>query len=161
MKLKMEDERSWLSRNIDLLRNGLILLLIIILICGYIFKKRLPKRLKPRPGIKGTPNKLRVKESSANGRYTKDTMSRLLPYVAEKGEISIAPTNLYGIPKLKIKAAGDNRFYITNIDAFAGRPDIKFNGQEIQPAAVKKKWTAGTNIKISTEERDYNITLNQ
>lgn len=162
--LNVNDTRSWLERNLQLLIKGLIIALIVIFILGYIppFKKYLPKRLKKRPSIDCSPNRPGVHQMTASGRYTKRFITTLIPYKAEEGSIKFVPPGVAGVAVMQIKAAGGSAMMVTNTRAYAGKDHITFNGSPVDEGKTKPiRISAGAMISVNTREMTYTCIPNQ
>ena len=161
--MKISDDRSWFDKHRDLILKLALLLLALLLFCGYIppFKKRLPKRLKKKPTITSVPTMIGYTGGTDYGKYTKDMVKPFLPYVAETGTIRFVPKTVRGYPQLKVKAAGGRKMNIMNIRSYAGKDSIRFNGNPIQENIKKPmKVTAGLTIEVLTAGKNYTCTLN-
>lgn len=160
--ISFQDHRPWYIRNKALIIRILKISLVILLILGYIppFKRYLPRKLKRSPLINGeSQGAARHKTVTSHGRFSKKTLSTLLPYVSEKGTIKIAPNNVFGVPKLSVKATKASRMIITNSKDFVGKDYITFAGSAISKNDRKKKISASTMITISKEDMTYSCIL--
>ena len=156
----MDRVKDWLSKY---WKDLLFWLLLLILILGYIppFKKYLPRKVKSRPLIEGSPNKVGLKDVKSHGKYKRNLMSTLIPYKAETGFVTFTPS-----PKktAQLKAAGGNGIYITNVKAFAGKEQFTFNGMSIPDDKKKKQYRlggSGSTLSLNTPEYLYTCYLNQ
>ena len=162
--LHVEDTRSWLERNLQLIIKGVAIALLVILILGYVppLKKYLPKRLKKRPSIDCSPNLPGVHQMTANGRFTKRFLTTLIPYKAEEGSIKFVPPGVTGVPVMQIKAAGGSAMLVTNTKAYAGKDFITFNGSPVEQEKVKPiRINAGAMISVNTKAMTYTCIPNQ
>ncbi len=157
--IKMVDNRSWFELHYDEILKAIAIGIAGFILFGYlpIFKKYLPKDLKRRPVIKGSPTKPGMRDVESHGSYSKSTLSTLIPYKAETGTIKFMPR---GVPgggtAMKVKAAGSRRMKIVNFKSYAGKENITFNGQPIPSAASKPPvYTSGVIIKVTTPGMDY------
>jgi len=160
----VNDTRTWLERFAQLIIKWCIIAAIVLLIVGYIppFKKYLPKKLKSRPNIDCSPKGAGGKPMIAKGKYTKKTITTLIPYKAQEGSIKISPPGLAGIPVMQVKAAGGNMMYLMNTKSYAGKTDITFNGIEIAEGTTKPMHLgAGSMIIIETPVMTYTCIPNQ
>lgn len=162
--LHVEDTRSWLERNLQLIIKGAAIALLALLILGYLppLKKYLPKRLKKRPSIDCSPNRPGVHQMTANGRFTKRFSTTLIPYKAEEGSIKFVPPGVTGVPVMQIKAAGGSAMLITNTKAYMGKDYITFNGSPVEEGKVKPiRINAGAMLSVNTREMTYTCIPNQ
>ena len=163
LRLKMNDTRTWLDRNLEKLIRWAIIALIILLILGYIppLKKYLPRSLKPKPTITCTLRRPGPKPPQGKGTLKKSLSSKLIPYKAEKGTVKFLPKGVSGAPVMAVKADGRNTMFITNTKAFAGKDNITFNGESIQKEASKPKIiSAGVLIEVRTDTMTYTCQPN-
>ncbi len=159
--LKLSDSRTWLERNLKRIMQLSITALIVLFLLGYIppFKRYLPRRLKKRPAIDCKPNMPGVRAMKASGRYKKRILPTLIPYRAERGTIKFIPPGAPSVPVLKVKAAGGNALYITNVRDYAGKAHIAFDGTPIEKEKTKPmRKSAGMMITVKTKELTYTCT---
>ena len=155
----LERVTDWLKENWLKLTLWLLLLLLIL---GYIppFKKYLPRRLKKRPIIECSAEKIGVKDTEAHGKFKRKTLTTLIPYKAETGFVTFSPSPHKKTAQLK--AAGGNGMYVTNMKAFAGKPEIAFNGMSIDEGRLKPyRISSGSTISLKTAEYTYTCYLNR
>ena len=136
----------------------LISLILFVLILGYIppIKKYLPKRLARRPAVDCSPNKPGIKAISARGKYQKDILSTIIPYKAEKGTIKYTPPGV-AAPVLKVRGAGGNGMFITNVKDFAGKDHIRFDGVPVEKDK-SKPMRKGSGVVITVNNKDMKYT---
>jgi hypothetical protein len=155
----MERLTDWLEENWLKLT---IWLSIFFLILGYIppFKKYLPRKLKKRPIIECSANKIGVKDKEVHGKFQRKTLTTLIPYKAETGFVTFSPSPYKKTAQLR--AAGGNGIYVTNMKMFAGKGDISFNGMTIDEGRTKP-YRIGSNstISLATAEYIYTCYLNR
>ncbi len=146
-------EENWLKLTISLA--------LLILILGYIppFKKYLPRKIKKKPLIECSAERIGNKDRTAHGTYKRNIISTLIPYKAETGLIVFSPA-----PKktARLKAAGKGMMNITNVKNFAGREEFSFNGMSIEKDRVKPyRIGASSTITYRTSEFTYTCYLNR
>lgn len=150
---------EWIKRNIVLLSISLIGLILIL---GYVppFKKYLPKKIKKRPLIECSAQKIGLKDQENHGKYVKSLASTLIPYKPETGRITFSPS---GHKKsISVKAAGKGSMYITNTRNYAGKTEVTFNGTSIEEGRTKPLRISGNStISLSTPEYIYTCYLNR
>ncbi len=155
----MDRVKDWLSDHWPELTISLALLILIL---GYIppFKKYLPRKLKKRPIIECSAEKIGGKDKEVHGKFKRNTLSTLIPYKAETGFVVFSPS-----PHKKtahLKAAGGNGMYITNMKNFAGKEEFSFNGMAIEAGRVKPyRIGASSSISLRTTEFTYTCYLNR
>ncbi|MCR4586961.1 MAG: hypothetical protein K5682_01010, partial [Lachnospiraceae bacterium] len=158
------DTRSWIVRHADKFIKLLILGILAFIIIGYIpgFKKYLPKKLKKMPKIECESKVGMHKQWVANGRLTKNRLSTIIPYRAERGSIKYLPRGVSGGPTLMVKAIGSNRMELTNTKSFMGKDNITFNGQAVPKGNRKNlQLTPGCRIKVENNDAMYTCMLNK
>lgn len=162
LAMNLGDDRSIFEKYRDWIIRGLLMLLALLLLFGYIFKKRLPRNLKSSPTITAVPTAIGYTGGSFHGKYTRDTLSRFLPYVPEKGTIRFVPKTVRGIPALKVKGAGGRKMFIMNTQSYAGKEHISFNGNPVQEGTKKPlKVGGGLLVEVATAGRRYSCQTNQ
>lgn len=138
-----------------------ICLLLLILLLGYIppFKKRFPRKMKSRPSIECTAEKIGIRDSVVKGNFEKNKLSVFLPYKAEVGRLTFSPAPVK--KTARVKATGGGSMTILNTSAFAGKEDTTFNGMTI-PDNYKGHYriSASTIIVVATPEFTYTCIPN-
>lgn len=138
----------------------LISIIILLLILGYIppFKKYLPKKIKKRPHIDCSSNKIGHNDAVAHGKFKKSFASTLIPYKAETGVISFSPPPVR--KSIRVKAAGGNGMYIMNYRQYAGKTEVTFNGISVEQNRNKPlRIGANATITLNTPEFTYTCYL--
>ena len=158
--IKMNDNRSWIVRNIKRVIFGTIALLLFLILLGYMpfVKHYLPRSLKNKPTISCMPNMPGMIPHDVNGKFEKTIHSTILPYVAQKGEIKFIPSGVSGVPKMKVKGIKGKRMTITNIKAYAGKDYITFNGESIEKDYPKRTYDTSAGITICVNRSDWTYT---
>lgn len=155
----MERATKWLKENWLKLTFWTLLLLLIL---GYIppFKKYLPRKLKKRPIIECSAEKIGVKDKEVHGKFQRKMLTTLIPYKAETGFVVFSPSPYKKTALLR--AAGGNGIYVTNMKMFAGKEEISFNGMSIDAGRVKPyRISSGSTISLRTTEYTYTCYLNR
>ena len=155
----MERATKWLKENWLKLTLWILLLLLIL---GYIppFKKYLPRKLKKRPIIECSAEKIGVKDKEVHGKFQRKMLTTLIPYKAETGFVVFSPSPYKKTAQLR--AAGGNGIYVTNMKMFAGKEEISFNGMSIDAGRVKPyRISSGSTISLRTAEYTYTCYLNR
>ena len=155
----MQRATKWLKENWLKLT---LWILLILLILGYIppFKKYLPRKLKKRPLIECSAERIGVRDTESHGKYRRKTITTLIPYKAETGFVVFSPSPHKKTAQLK--AAGGNGIYVTNMKMFAGKEEISCNGMSIESGRIKPyRISAGSTISLRTTEYTYTCYLNR
>lgn len=155
----MERATKWLKENWLKLT---IWILVLLLIFGYIppFKKYLPRKLKKRPLIECSAEKIGVRDKEVHGKFQRKLLTTLVPYKAETGFVVFSPSPYKKTAQLR--AAGGNGIYVTNMKMFAGKGEISFNGMTIEEGRVKPyRIGSGSTISLRTAEYTYTCYLNR
>lgn len=155
----MERATKWLKENWLKLTLWILLLLLIL---GYIppFKKYLPRKLKKRPIIECSAEKIGVRDKEVHGKFKRKMLTTLIPYKAETGFVVFSPSPYKKTAQLR--AAGGNGIYVTNMKMFAGKEEISFNGMTIDAGRVKPyRISSGSTISLRTAEYTYTCYLNR
>lgn len=138
-----------------------ISLLFLIVLLGYIppFKKRFSRKMKRRPTIECTAEKIGIRDTMVKGTFEKNRLSVILPYKAEVGRLAFSASPVKKVARLK--AAGGGGMWILNTSAFAGKEDVTFNGMTI-PENYKGNYriSASTIIVVTTPEFTYTCIPN-
>jgi len=157
------DNRPWYWKYINKVIKAIIAGLILLIICGYLFKKKLPKKLKNQPTIECKPNRPGQKKYDRKGKFVKNRITVLLPFVAEKGTIKFLPTGVSGPSILQVKAVeSKRRMEITNTGALSKNKNLLINGMPLDPNSKKAVTiTASANIVYKTPDTTYSCTINR
>lgn len=163
--LSIEDDISFMDRLthwfFDVGWKYLLALLVLIILAGYVFRRRLPRNLKNRPMVHIRPKTLSGRPEQDSGRVQRHFARKLLPYLAETGTIKYMPSMAPGgFPPLKVKAAGGRRMTVTNWQAVANGENVSFNGERLTKDTPKAPViSANTEIKADAEDAMYTTTL--
>ncbi len=145
---------DWLSKYWPQLLEFLIFLFLLL---GYIppFKKYLPRKIKKRPLIDCSAQKVGMKDTVSHGSYKRSLLSTLIPYKAETGSVIFTPPPR---KSAQLKSAGGNGIYVTNVRSFAGKEEFTFNGISIQADRTTPQRIGGAASTISRSTPDYLYT---
>lgn len=154
---------EWIKRHIVILSISLIGLILIL---GYVppFKKYLPKKIKKRPYIEYSGQKIGCKDGNGKGKFKKNLASTLIPYKPETGRITFLPggTSYAGAKSIAVKAVKRGSMNITNTKSFAGKTAVTFNGVSVEEDRTKPLRISGNStISVSTPEYIYTCYLNR
>lgn len=139
VELNIQDQRNWFIRHLDWIAGNwwwaiLLPILLLIIAIGYIpgVKKYLPK-LPKKMNIRCIP-----KDSMNNSEMNKssileiDSKRKYLPYFAQSAQFNIAPkiADEPNFRKMRVKAVGDQRMIIENIEAF-NKGNVRIDGKPV------------------------------
>ena len=159
--MEIKDDRNPIDYLKKYWKQITICLLLLILILGYVppFKKRFPGKMKKRPSIECTAEKIGIHDMVVKGNFEKNIISMIIPYKAETGRLTFSPAPVKKTARLK--AAGGGSIWLLNTQAFQGKDDVTFNGMSI-PENYKGNYrmSASTIIVVSTPEFTYTCIPN-
>ena len=161
VSMEIKDDRGPIDYLKKYWKQITICLLILILLLGYVppFKKRFPRKMKRRPTIECTAEKIGIRDTMVKGNFEKNMLSVILPYKAEVGRLTFSPAPVKKTARLK--AAGGGGMWILNTTAFAGKEDTTFNGMTIQENYKGHyRISASTISVVSTPEFTYTCIPN-
>lgn len=161
ISMEIKDDRGLVDYLRKYWKQITICLLGLLLLLGYVppFKKRFPRKMKRRPTIECTAEKIGIRDTMVKGNFEKNKLSVILPYKAEVGRLTFSPAPVKKTARLK--AAGGGGMWILNTNAFAGKEDTTFNGMTIQENYKGHyRISASTIIVVSTPEFTYTCIPN-
>lgn len=151
--MKTKDGRSMLEKIWDLLVAGIVIGAVLFVLIGLVFKKRFPNTMKSHPQIICKPlaakSHLRIPNPIVLGDFRKSAASRIIPYMAEHGTMSIAPGGIG--PKLQLKAKSRSTVYLMNTEQLAGNQQLKINGSPIPAGSTKPIEISSSSTVIWTD----------
>lgn len=157
----IEDDKNIIDYLKRYWKEFIISLLALILLLGYIppFKKYFSRKMKKRPTIDCSAEKIGIHDMMVKGTFNKDILSTLIPYKAETGRLTFSPAPIKKTAKLR--ATGGSGMVILNTNAFVGKDNITFNGMSI-PENYKGHYriSASTIINVLTPEFTYECIPN-
>lgn len=161
LSMEVKDDRSPLDYIRRYWKQITVCLIFLVIILGYLppIKKRFPRKMKRRPSIECTAEKIGIHDMMVKGNFEKNIATVLLPYVPEKGRLTFSPAPVKKTARLR--AAGGGGMLILNTQAFQGKEEITFNGMSI-PENYKGHYriSAGTIIAVATPEFTYTCIPN-
>lgn len=159
--MEIRDDRNFLDYLKEYWLQLTIGLAVLAVILGYVppIKKRFSGKMKKRPSIDCQSQKIGVADSIVKGRFEKNLVSVLLPYIPETGRLTFSPTPVKMTAKLK--ASGGGGMVILNTSSYAGKEHVTFNGMMI-PEGYKGHYriSAGTIINVDTPDIIYTCIPN-
>ena len=169
--LTLVDDLSWWDRVLDWFATvGWVYLLVaaaLVLIAGYVFKRRFSRRFKRTPTITARPQRRGrgAVGGQSRGEFKRSLVSWALPFVAERATLRYAPGNA-GFTRLQLKAvARHGAGEITNWRALAAadRPDrsVEVSGTRLDKDLTRPpKVGPSTVILAQTPEMNYECQPN-
>lgn len=131
--LQVEDDRSWLDKFLHWMATWgwkiLLLLLILAVIAGYVFKKRFPREIKAKPDIRGIPQSIGQPEQTAKGSFKRNGVRRWLPFLADTATIKYWPSGASGFTTLKVKARGGKQMSVVNWQQMTDKGKVDLGGR--------------------------------
>ena len=141
----------------------LIALFLLIILVGYIFRKRLPRKLKNRPLVEFKPKRYGTRPTQSSGRVTKNRGSSFVPYAAQTGVIRYIPVGtVSGVVPFRVKAAGGGRMHILNWKDVAKKGNVAIDGELLTADSTRAPLLRGTStITVHTKDGNYTCSLDQ
>jgi hypothetical protein len=139
----------------------LIALLALVVLLGYLFKRRFSKKVRKRPTIIGTPNRVGVREETSYGKFTVKPLRKLLPFVPDAATLRYVPPGVAMFRPMKLKAGPKRTMVIENWRDIAGRKNVAVNGIDLDDD-TRKSPTLGpsSTVTASTPQLTYELTPN-
>lgn len=138
----------------------LIGLILLIILAGYVFKRRFHRQLSKSPQIDGIPRGIGMTPLTARGRFKKNGVRRFLPFVADKATLVYTPPGVMGFLPLKLKAGPQKSMVITNLTQISQRNNVQVNGMALEPDMVTTPRLAkGSVITADTPQMSYEVML--
>lgn len=139
----------------------LLALLLLILILGYIFKRRFPKSVSKGPAVSGTPRTVGMTATNGAGRFKVKGFRRFLPFVADRATLSYVPPGTAGFRPMKLKAGPGKSMIITNWRDIARGGNVQVNGMKLDDSTRGPvKLSAASQVVASTPQMTYSLTPN-
>jgi hypothetical protein len=134
--------------------------ILLIILAGYIFKRRFHRQLSKSPQIDGIPRGIGMTPLTARGRFKKNGVRRFLPFVADKAMLVYTPPGVMGFLPLKLKAGPQKSMVITNLSQISQRNNVQINGMALEPDMVTTPRLAkGSVITADTPQMSYEVML--
>jgi hypothetical protein len=136
----------------------------IILLAGYLFKKRFSRRIKTAPHINARPKTFGMPAGQSRGEFKRSLGYRLLPFFADRASFRFAPGTA-GFARLKLKAVAHGAGEVTNWKALvsASRPEksVEVNGTRFDKDMTRPPTVgAGSLITAQTPDMKYECSPN-
>lgn len=163
--LTITDDISFWDRAVDwFAKTGwkwLLALIVLIWVLGYVFRRRLPKKMRQRPLVDYRPKALGGRRAQFDAKFERNRGGLLIPYAPETGTIK-PPSAMRGMPALKIKAVGGGRFDVTNWKSVAANGRVSFDGEQLTKETTKVRSLRGSSVvTVASPEGSYDMQLNQ
>jgi len=159
------DDLPWYERLLHWFEQDgwkwLVALVILVIVCGYLFKHRFSKRMKKRPSVVGTPNQVGVRSEEAKGRFAIATGRRLLPFVADTATLRYVPPGVIGFTSMRLKAGPHKTMRLENWRQIAQRKNVAVNGTELDADTTKAPpLSPSSTITATTAQMTYEMNPN-
>ena len=140
----------------------LVAILLLILLLGYLMKKRFPRRLKKRPTIEGIPRVIGQQRLNARGQFDVNGLRRLLPFVADTGTLKYVPAGTMGFRPMQVKAGPRKMLRLTNWKEIAKQSNVQVNGSSLDETTIKEPmFGASAMITADTPQMSFEMTPSQ
>lgn len=140
----------------------LVAIFLLILLLGYLMKKRFPRRLKKRPTIEGIPRVIGQQRLNARGQFDVNGLRRLLPFVADTGTLKYVPAGIMGFRPMQVKAGPRKMLRLTNWKEIAKQSNVQVNGSPLDETTIKEPmFGASAMITADTPQMSFEMTPSQ
>jgi hypothetical protein len=140
----------------------LVAIALLILLLGYLLKKRFPRRLKKRPAIEGIPRVIGQQRLNARGQFEVNGFRRLLPFVADTGTLKYVPPGTMGFRPMQVKAGPRKMLRLTNWKEIAKQSNVQVNGSPLDETTMKEPmFGASAMITADTPQMSFEMTPSQ
>mgnify|MGYP002737332940 CR=1 FL=1 len=140
----------------------LVALFLLVLLLGYLMKKRFPRRLKKRPTIEGIPRVIGQQRLNARGQFDVNGLRRLLPFVADTGTLKYVPAGTMGFRPMQVKAGPRKMLRLTNWKEIAKQSNVQVNGSPLDETTIKEPmFGASAMITADTPQMSFEMTPSQ
>lgn len=161
--IEVVDDLSTWDRFVNWFKNVgwkiLLALLLLILLIGYLTKKRFSKRVKRRPSIVGTPKSVGVTAIEDRGKFQSGGIRRFLPFVANTATLSYVPPGTIGFRTMKLKAGPGKSMIVTNWKEIAEKDNVEINGNPLNADTKRPpRLTPSGTVTASTPQMTYELT---
>jgi len=140
----------------------LLALLILIIILGYVVKKRFPKKIKKRPTVIGTPRMIGQGSLDGQGKFQVNGVRRFLPFVADKATLTYVPPGVMGFGAFRLKAGPRKMLRLENWRQIAKQGNVQINGNLLDETTTTQPiFHASAMITADTPQMSYEMSPNQ
>lgn len=163
--VEVKNDISWFDRLLHWLATDgwkwLLLLLALIILAGYLFKKRFSKRMKKRPMIVGTPRQIGISSEESYGKFRKNAIRAWMPFVADTATLSYIPPGVFGFRPMRLKAGPRKTMVLVNWKQIAEKDNTEINGTPLgEDTSRAPSFGASAQITANTPQMTYELTPN-
>lgn len=163
--IEVVDDISGWDRFLNWLKTDgwkwLLALLLLIIILGYIFKRRFPKSVRRKPSMTGTPNMVGMTATQASGKFKPNGIRKLMPFVADRATMTYVPPGTPGFRAFKLKAGPGKSMLITNWKDLAKKGNVEVNGMPIDESTRGPvRLGASSEVVANTPQMKYSLVPN-
>lgn len=163
--VQIEDDISWWDRFAEWFATTgwklLALAAAVVLLLGYVFKRRFSQKIRRRPSVVGTPNRVGVRPENGAGRFTVRRGRKLLPFVADKATLTFVPAGVTGFRPMKLRAGPRKTMVLENWRQLAERKNVAINGTELDEETTRApSMSPSSTITATTPQMTYESTPN-
>lgn len=108
----------------------------LVLLLGYLFKKRFSRRIKSKPSIRFMPTSPRERQRQGTGKFHVNGFRKLLPFVPDKATLSYTLPGSTGFRAMKLKASKGKSMEVLNWKDLAAK-NVQINGMRIDKEAKR------------------------
>ena len=161
--VEVVDDLSFWDRLMHWLKTDgwkwLLALLALIILLGYLFKRRFSKKIRKSPEVVGTPNQLGNQEFG-RGKFSVNSGRRFLPFFADTATLAYVPRGTGGFTPMKLKARPGKMMMVTNWKQLAAKGNVAINGNPIDES-TRRPPTFGPSASITATapQMTYDTTL--
>jgi hypothetical protein len=140
----------------------LVAIALLILLLGYLLKKRFPRKLKKSPTIEGVPRVIGQQRLNGRGKFEVNGFRRLLPFVADTGTLKYVPPGTMGFRPMQVKAGPRKMLRLTNWKEIAKQSNVQVNGSPLDETTMKEPmFGASAMITADTPQMSFEMTPSQ
>ena len=140
----------------------LVAIALLILVLGYLLKKRFPRKLKKRPTIEGIPRVIGQQRLNGRGQFQVNGLRRILPFVADTGTLKYVPPGTMGFRPMQVKAGPRKMLRLTNWKEIAKQANVQVNGSPLDDSTMKEPmFGASAMITADTPQMSFEMTPSQ
>ena len=140
----------------------LLLLLALLLLMGYLFKRRFPKNVKGKPAVDGVATMVGTTAINGQGKFVVNPVRRWLPFVANTATLAYVPSGTYGFTPMKLKAGKGKSMIVTNWQQLAQKDNVEINGMPLNSETRRApKFGAAATITATTPQMTFESNPNR
>lgn len=135
----------------------LALTVILIIIIGYIVKRRFPRKIKKTIHITAKPAMGFGKPQDFNGLFKKKAYSVFLPFISERAAVRYVPD---GVPAVKLQVRAKNKGHMILLNAEAVRnSNIQLDGDKISEGERKRIVSTHVTVITTVDGKRYTCKM--